>query len=156
MAATVAKYVEQGTATDVLTTELNSLSSGSNTSAGTAINNVVSTSNWDGNREGHVQFTMAAYTGTPSAGAALYLWWLQSVDANSTYEDGSSSVTPQRPPDLIIPIRAVASGPQKITVFTRRLPVGYFKPLAQSSGIGLSLASSGNKVTILPGTMEGV
>lgn len=154
--ATTLEYIEQGTATDVLTTELNSLASGSNTAAGAAQNNAQATANYNGYPRASVQFTMAAYTGTPAANSALYVWFLKSIDGGTTYEDGGSSLTPARSPDVIIPIEAVATGPQKICVQNVRIPVGFFKALAQNNGTGLTLAASGNKVTILPNTVQGV
>ena len=151
MTATTLNLIEQGTSTDLLTTELNSLADNTLSSAGSAVNNVFATSNFNGYPYGSIQFTMAAYTGTPSAGAALLLWFLKSIDGGSTYEDSTSA----RPADVIIPIGAVASGPQKITEQFIRLPVGYFKPIAKTSGIGLTLAASGNKVTVLPNSTQG-
>lgn len=152
MTATSLEYIEQSTATNLLTTEMNSLTTGSRTSAGSAINNVQATSNLNGYPYGSVQFLMAAYTGTPSAGAALYVWFLKSIDGGSTYEDTTSA----RAPDVIIPIGAVATGPQKITIQNVQLPVGFFKAVAQNFGTGLTFASSGNILNVLPNTYQGV
>ena len=154
--ATTLEYIEQATATDLLTTELNTLADNTLSSAGTAVNNVQATSNFNGYPLCSIQFTMAAYSGTPTAGAALYLWFLKSIDGGSTYESGSSTILPARAPDVIIPIQATASGPQICTIKNVPLPFGYFKPLAKTVGVGLALAASGNKVTALPGTFQGV
>lgn len=151
MAATTLNKIEQGTATDLLTTQLNSLADNTLSSVGSAVNNVFATSNFQGYPLCSLQLTLAAYTGTPSAGAAMLFWFLKSIDGGATYEDSSSA----RPPDAIFPIGAVASGPQKITIKDVSLPVGYFEPIAKTSGVGLTLAASGNKITCLPNSVQG-
>ncbi len=152
MAATTVELIEQGTATDVLTTELNSLASASSTAAGTAFNNAQATANFNGYPYASVQFTMASYTGTPAAGSALYVWFLKSIDGGTTYEDTAGA----RAPDVIIPIAQTGSGPQKVTVQNVPIPVGYFKAQAKNVNTGVTLNGSGNKVTLLPNTMQGV
>lgn len=149
--ATTLEMLEQGTSTTLLSTEFNSLATNTLTSAGTAVNNIQATANLNGYPTGSVQFLMAAYTGTPTAGAALYVWWLKSIDG-TTYEDTTSA----RAPDVIIPIGAVLSGPQKITIENVQLPVGLFKPVAKNVGTGLTLASTGNTLLLLPNTFQGV
>ena len=155
MTATTLNRIEQGTSTDLLTTQLNSLATNTMSSAGSAVNNVFATSNFNGYPFGSIQLTLATYTGTPTAGSSINVWFLKSIDGGSTYEDGSSSLQPARAPDVIIPVETVASGPQKITIQNVPLPVGYFEPIALNNGLGLSLASSGNKVTVLPNSYQG-
>ena len=151
MAATALNQVEQTSVTDILSAELNALADNTLSSAGAAINNVYATANWNGYPYCSLQLLLAAYTGTPSAGAAILVWLLKSIDAGTTYEDSSSA----RPPDVIIPIGAVASGPQKITIKDVKIPVGNFKPIAKTSGVGLTLAATGNKLTALPNSYQG-
>lgn len=133
---------------DLLTTELNSLANNTMCAAGSAVNNVSGgTTDADGYVRGSVQLTLATYSGTPTAYTGVCLWFLKSVDGGSTYEDGSSSVTPARPPDLVIPVRNVSSGPQ---VITRQcwVPAGYWKPIAKNDGTGITFAASGNSIKI--------
>jgi hypothetical protein len=151
--ATTLEQIEQGTAVSLLTTELNSLATATMSAAGTAVNNVQATSNLNGYVWGKVEVVLAAYTGTPTASTAINIWFLLSVDGTN-YEDGSNTVTPARMPDVVVPVRAVASGPQRIIVQCL-IPVGLFKPIAQNT-IGLTLAASGNTVKILANTYQGV
>ena len=154
--ATVIKQIVAGSAVSLLTTELNSLANNSNGSAGSAVNNVASgTSNLDGYVRGTVELVLATYSGTPSAGTGVSLWFLRSIDGGSNYEDGSSSVTPARMADVVIPVRALASGPQRVIV-PCWLPAGYWKPLLRNDGTGISFASSGNTVKVTAETDEGV
>src|SRR5262245_55784967 len=65
----------------------------------------------------------------PSAGSGLSVWFLRE-DGAGNYEDGSSSVTPTRNPDLFIPVAAVATA-QKVEKPTP-LPPGTFTVLAKN------------------------
>lgn len=155
---TTVQQLEQGTAVSLLTTELNSLATATNviSSVGGSsgvFDNVQATSNLNAYIRGKVELVLAAYTGTPSAGAAILLWFLKSVDGTN-YEDGGASVTPARNPDLVIPVAATASGPQRITPECW-IPVGKFKVLARNT-LGLTLAASGNTVKVLANTDQGV
>lgn len=155
MATTVLKQVEQGTAVSLLTTELNSLATNTMSAAGSVVDNVVGGTNLDGYVRGKVEVVLAAYTGTPAVSSAVYLWFLKTIDGGSNYEDGSSSLQPARTPDVVVPVGAVASGPQRVVVECW-VPVGKFKPIASNAGTGLTLAASGNTVKVLLNTDEGV
>ena len=148
--ATVLKQIEQGTVVSLLTTELNSLANNATTSAGSAQTNTVGTANLDGYVRGKLELVLAAYTGTPTAGSALLVWFLKTIDGTN-YEDTASA----RNPDLVIPIGAVASGPQRI-IKECWMPVGTWKPIAKNSGTGISFAASGNTLKALFNTDEGV
>jgi hypothetical protein len=141
-----------------MTTELNSITNGNNAISsvgGTSgvFNNVVGTTNLDGNPYGKVEFNMAAYSGTPSTGGSIYLWFLFDVDGTD-YENGGASVTPARNPDLVIPVNATASGPQRVTKRISNLPVGTWFVLFQNN-TGITLAASGNTIKILASTDTG-
>ena len=154
MATTLKQVVNS--AITLLSTELNSLANNTMCSAGSAINNVASgTANADGYVRGSVQLSLATYSGTPTANTGVSIWFLKSVDGGSTYEDGSSSVTPARRPDLVIPVRALASGPQVITKQCW-IPAGYFKPIAKNDGTGITFASSGNTIKVETNTDQSV
>jgi hypothetical protein len=152
--ATTLKMVEQGTAVSLLTTELNSLANNTMCAAGSAVTNAIGTSNTDGYVRGKLELVLAAYSGTPTAGSSFDVWFLKTVDGTN-YEDGSSSVTPPRNPDVVVPVRAVASGGQRVIVECW-VPVGLFKPIGRNNGTGLTLAASGNTVKILLNTDQGV
>src|SRR4051812_15932859 len=107
MAAVVLKQVEQASAVTLLGSELNNLANNTMCAAGSALVNTVGTANTDGYVRAKVELLLAAYTGTPTAGAAVYVWFLKTLDG-SNYEDGSASVTPARAPDLVIPVAATA------------------------------------------------
>lgn len=62
-----------------------------------------------------------------AAGDYLAVYFILSADGTN-YEDGSSSITPEREPDLVFPVRAVSTQ-QKITVKNVLLPPCKFKTL---------------------------
>ena len=87
----------------------------------------------------------------PTANTGVSIWFLRSVDGSNT-EDGGSSLTPARPPDLTIPVEVTTSAQRII----RRclIPPGTFTPLLKNDGTGQSFASSGNTLKILPLTYQ--
>lgn len=147
MAATTLNRVQQGTPTNLLS--LASLADNTLSPVGSPINNVFATANLNGYPWCKLQASFGAYTGTPSAGAALLVWFLTSIDGGTTYEDSSSA----RPPDAIVPIGAVASGPQKVTLKDVELPVGNFKTIAKTSGVGVTLGTV--SLDVLPTSVQG-
>jgi hypothetical protein len=74
---------------------------------------------------------------------------LREVDGTN-YEDGSSTVTPARNPDLVFPLRAVTTA-QRIVVIGD-LPPGSFVALLRNDGTGQAMAASGNTLKIRPVT----
>lgn len=147
MAATTINRVQQANSTNLLS--LASLADNTLSAAGSAINNAFGQPNLGGYPLCKLCLSLGAYTGTPSAGAAIYVWFLASIDGGTTYEDSSSA----RPPDVIIPIGLVASGPQKITLKDVELPVGNFKTIVKTSGIGLTLGTI--SLDALPNSFQG-
>lgn len=152
--AVVLKMLEQGVAVSLLATELNSLANNTMCAAGATVNNSVGQTNLDGYVRAKLELALAAYTGTPAAGASVYVWFLKSVDGTN-FEDGSATVTPARAPDLVIPVAATATGPQRI-IKECWVPVGNFKPIAKNVGLGLAFAASANTLKALLQTDEGV
>jgi hypothetical protein len=140
--ATTTLYVE-GTIATLLSTELNSL-------ANNALN-IGSAYSSGGNYvmadiEANVTFGTA-----PTANTALVIWFLRAPDGTN-YEDGGTSVTPARLPDVVIPLRAVTTAQRVVRRVA--IPPGTFKPLLKNDGSGQSLSASGNTIKILPVTFQ--
>lgn len=151
MAATTANLIAQSTLTTLLSTELNSLASGSFSSLGAANNNVFATANFNGYFLADLMLNLAAYTGTPAAGAYFGVYFIPAIDGTN-YDNSGSTIAIG--PDVIIPVDALASGPLQRTVRNIWVPCGEFKTIAQSVGLGLGLAPSGNTIKIRPVSMQ--
>lgn len=76
-----------------------------------------------------LEATITINSGTPAANTSITVWFLMTQNG-STYEDGSSSITPGRTPDVVFPLRASSS----TQVVSRRvfMPWGVFKPLVKN------------------------
>ena len=135
-----------GTIQSLLTTELNSLANNA-LALGSAIT-LTSAGYLMGEVELVVTFGVA-----PAASTGCSVWFLRDIDGTN-YEDGGSSLTPARAPDLVIPVNASTSA-QRIT---RRclLPPGTFKALLKNDGTGVAMAASGNTLKVLPSTYSSV
>lgn len=151
--ATTLEMLEQGSAVTLLSTELNSLANNTMCSAGSAQTNTQATSNFNGYVRGKIELNIGAPGGTLTANSTVDFWFLKTVDG-SNYEDGSSSVTPQRIPDVVFPMRNVSTA-QRI-VRECWVPVGTWKPIAKNDGTGQTLASSGNTIKIILNTDQSV
>ena len=147
--AVIEKYTV-GTAATVLTTELNSLANNTQDVSTSTYDNRVGYSG-DGSSRALVE-AVFTYDTAPTAYTFLSVWFLRLIDGTN-YEDGSSSITPSRPPDVSIPVRAVTSA-QRVTL-AATLPPGKFYTLVRNDGTGQTLASSGNVISILPFTRGG-
>jgi len=144
--ATTQKWA-RGTTDTVLTTELNSLANNTNAVKATAVS-VTSSDYVMAEVELYVTFSAA-----PTSNTGISIWFLREVD-NTNYEDGTSSVTPTRPPDVVFGVRAVTTA-QRI-VKTCLLPPGSFKPLLRNEGTGQAFVSTGNFVKVKPFTLQSV
>jgi len=125
--------------TTILSTQLNTLANSSaNTlsTAGSAIQNT------NGYLYADVEF-VAGSTYTPTAGGFIELWLLRSIDGGSNYEDGSSSIAPARPADIVIPVRGGTTITPRSGAPGLLLPPGFYEPIARNQ-TGASLPSSGN------------
>lgn len=67
-------------------------------------------------------------TGALTAGDYFSVYFLSAADGTN-YEDGSTTVTPARSADAIIPLRGVTNGSQRVTISNVILPPGAFKTL---------------------------
>lgn len=149
MSALVEKFL-LGSQTTLLTTELNSLANNAlNISA--AFDNTIGATG-DGYTLCDVELVVT-YGTNPTANTGVSVWFLQTQDGTN-YEDGSTSITPARLPDVVFPVRATTSGQRII----RRviLPWGVFKALLKNDGTGQTMAASGNTLKVRPVTREGV
>ena len=152
MAATVLKQLEQATAVSLLTTELNALANNGNAISATAVLvNTVGTANTDGYVRGKAELKLAAVAGAFTANTGLSVWFLGSVDGTN-YEDGDASTTPARLPDVVFPVRAVATA-QRI-LRRVRVPVGTHYVLVRNDGTGQALGATLNTLKLLLGTDE--
>jgi hypothetical protein len=152
--STTRKWVQQGSAVTLLSTELNSLAAGGLAVSSSTINNSQGQANLDGYTRAFVEMNLAAPSASFANNSTLDLWFLKQV--GSQVEDGSSSVTPARPPDLSLPMQG--NGTAQHVILDVRLPPGTLSILARNNqgGGSQALASSGNTVTLQAYTDQGV
>lgn len=145
---TVTKWL-LGTQTTLVSTGANSLANDALV-AGSTFDNTVGQA---GDGYTFCDLELVAQFGTnPTAGTGISIWFLQSQDGTN-YEDGSSSITPARIPDCVIPVRAVTTA-QRI-IKRCLLPQGKLTPLLKNDGTGQAFAASGNTLKVRPVTPEG-
>ncbi len=149
MAATVEKLL-LGSITSLATTALNSQSNNALVSC-TVFDNTIGQTG-DGYTFCDVELVVTFGT-NPTANTGFSLWFLSAPDGTN-YEDGSSSVTPARIPDVVFPVRAVTT----LQRINRRvyLPWGLITPLLKNDNTGQATASSANTLKIRPVTRESV
>jgi hypothetical protein len=142
MAITITTLVS-GTFQALLTTELNSLANNATTAASAAY------SAGAGYLMTEVEL-VATFPVAPAANTGCSVWFLG--QPSGTYEDGSATVTPARPPDVVLSLRPVTTA-QRVT---RRcmIPPGTFKCLLLNDGSGQTMAASGNTLGIKPFTYQ--
>lgn len=136
-----------GTITTVLSTGLNSLANNSNVLSSA----VTLTTGEPGYRFGEWELYIASSAAAMTANTAFVGWIIQALDGTND-EDGGTSVTPARSPDLIFPVRAVSTA-QRIT-WQSELPTGSFKVLLRNDGTNQTIASSGNTLKVRPKTEQ--
>jgi hypothetical protein len=137
--STKTTYTTDGSIATLISTGLNSL----------ANNSLVAGSAYSGSGNylmAEIELVVTFGT-SPTANTGASIWFLRSIDGTNT-EDGSSSVTPSRAPDLVIPFEVTTSAQRII----RRciIPPGTFTPLLKNDGSGQAFAASGNTLKILP------
>lgn len=134
-----------GTITTVLSTALNSLANNSN-----VLSSAITLSTGEpGYRFGEWELYIASSAAAMTANTAFVGWIIQALDGTND-EDGGTSVTPARTPDLIFAVRAVSTA-QRLT-WTSELPTGSFKVLLRNDGTNQAIASSGNTLKVRPKT----
>lgn len=134
----------------VLSTELNALAASSaNTlsTLGAAFQNLTELLYCD------IEFA-AGGTFSPVAGGAVEVWFLRSIDGGLTYEDGSASLAPARPPDARIAVRGGTSITPRSMAPGASLPPGFYKAIARN-GTKTALPATGNIIRIAAYSMAG-
>ncbi len=94
----------------------------------------------------------ATFATTPVVNSGVSVWFLRNLDGTN-YEDGDTSITPARAPDLVLPVRAVSTQ-QRVT---RRcaIPPGTFKILLKNE-TGVALSASGHTLKLITLTYQAV
>ncbi len=156
--ATTQEYI-LGSVLTLMSTELNSLASSAAPSAGAVssvggtsglFNNTAGGGGMGGYTRGRFELEIAAPGGTLVAGTSAYVWFLGTVDGTN-YEDGSATVIPARPADVIIPVRAVSTT-QRIIVVADLPPGNWYVVLGQNTG--QTWGSTLNTLKVLPITNQ--
>lgn len=131
-------WTARNTATNLLSTELNSLANN-----GSAI----STSEFDNSSNldlfCDLEFNLASVDLSAQTNPAIYVWFINNLSAQ---EDGSGSIVPARSPDAIIPLREVNAA-QVISIAKLNCPNISFDTVVQNK-TGAALASTGNTLKI--------
>jgi hypothetical protein len=116
----------RGTATTVLSTDLNSLANNA-----LVLSSAITLSTGEPGYQRCEAELVVTFPTAPTANTAFVVWLLREVDGTN-YEDGSSTITPTRNPDLVFTLRAVTTV-QRIAV-VGELPPGSFKALLRNDG----------------------
>lgn len=90
---------------------------------------------------------VVTFPSAPTANTSFCVWLLREVDGTN-YEDGGTSVTPTRPPDMIFTVRAVTTAQRLVQECD--LPAGAPRALIRNDGTGQAIASSGNTLKLRP------
>lgn len=135
----IAKWNAPSATASILTTELNSLSTNTMTAASSAITN-------DSNLDMYVDIEVVLAALSPTAGAFVALYLLESVDGTN-YPAQSDADTRLTSSQLlcVIPVGVAASTAQRVAARTIPIPPGKFK-IKLDNQTGATLASSANTV----------
>lgn len=131
-----AAWVDQG---DLLTTELNSLANAAYSAVGTAFDNTSGLARW-----ASAEIVLGSLT--PTAGAYLMLFLVQSLDGTN-YEDAPSSTNPGMHMAVAILNVATGAAAKRVMAPPFALPAGKFKPVLLN-GTGAAFPASGNTVAL--------
>lgn len=144
-----------GTAATLMSTELNALASSATAGAISAAtyNNVQGGGGGNGYTRGRLQLDLGTTTAM-TAGTAVNVWFLRQNAAGTGYEYGSASALPARAPDVIFAVPA-ATPPTELVTTVDELPPGIFLTLINQQ-TGVTWAATGNTLTLIPYTPQGV
>jgi hypothetical protein len=135
----------------LLSTELNALANNA-LAIGSAFDNTIGQTG-DGYTLCDVELVTGTWGVAPDASTCISLWFLQAQDGTN-YEDGGSSITPARMPDVILPLRSDTAA-QRV-VKRAFVPWGKFKPLAKNDATGQTMNATGNTIKIRMVTRQSV
>lgn len=127
-------YGDHSTVSTYLTTELNSITDGSAV-IGAEINNS------SGDHFAKVLLELASFDLSSQTAPSVHFYIVRSLDDGTTYEDGSGSIIPARPPDYIFLLREVNAA-QKVLIDIRIASEKQKFIVVNETGV--TLASSGN------------
>jgi len=127
---------------------------------GSAVAWVQSTGGIVGYVWGRVQLTFKFQTG-PTTNTGFNLWFCKSQDGGSTFEEGSTSVNPARPPDLTFLAHDYGgTGDTNAHTVSKdiMIPPGSWKALLQNAATGQSLTASNtdNVLSVTPLSIQNV
>ena len=138
-----------GSVSTIVSTELNSLANNSQVVSSVAGSSGVITVP----TQTQMRVELFVTFGTaPTANTSVLVWFLQTIDGGTSYEDGSSTVTPTRNPDVIFTVNAITTGQRLQKVVDT--PTGNFKVLVKNNGTAQAFSSTLNTVRILPYTRQ--
>lgn len=132
----------RGTIKTALDTALNSMANNTN-----VLSSAVSFESADQGMRFVEGELLVTFPTAPGANTAFCVWFLREVDGTN-YEDGGTSVTPTRPPDMIFTVRAVTTAQRIVQVAD--LPPGAPRVLIRNDGTGQAIAASGNTFKLRP------
>lgn len=146
MAVSTFKLARHSSATTVIDTGLNSLSS-TGRAVSAALTNTLQYPEAD--------FELViTYGSAPTANTCILCWILEEIDGTN-YEDGTDgSLTPARTPDFWFTLRAVTTAQRQVWKGVP-LPAGNFKVLAVADTTGQTAAASGNTLKMRETTGTG-
>jgi hypothetical protein len=150
MAAITEKYAV-GAQFTLLSTELNAL-----TNNGLALSPAFSNLQGGGAGDGYTFCDVeliVTFTGAPTLYTGCSLWFVGSQDGIN-YEDGNTTTTPARRPDLVFSLRSVTTA-QRILIRSW-LPWGLVKALLKNDGTNAAMAATGNTLRIRSVARQGV
>jgi hypothetical protein len=141
--AATTQWAEQGTTTDLLLP--NSLASNAYTAVSATYNNTVGQT---GNGYLYCRFeAILAFPASPSAGAAVYIWVLESLDGSNFATTPTATITTGAP-TLAIPITTGTGVTGTRNTVTIRCPPGSFRIVAQLNGTGQTTNGTGNTIRL--------
>jgi len=140
-----------GSVTTALSTELNSKTSNSWTSASSVVDNRIGQT-LNGYMICRVEF-QATFAANPTAGGAFTGYFLKNVDGTNYEDTPTATVGLNRLPDFVIPVTTGQTGTRAIVDV--RCPAERFKAVGQLTATGQTTAASGNTLKILPITIQG-
>ena len=139
-----------GAVATVASTSLNALANGS-LALGNVFDNTQGAAG-DGYTLVDVELVVA-FGVAPTVPSAITIWLLAAPDGVN-YEDGDAGILPTRQPDIVLPVRAIATA-QRINI-RAALPWGLIKPLLRNDGTGQPTAATGNTLKFRLATRESV